>query len=311
MEHYGASLPSHPDRSSLSLDPSDTCKVHTDYETKVEMHYSALCEVSRQNKLKEIITVYESTLKEFNKRRLFEQNIKRTFFHAKSLDESQLEVWRKYLEFEENEANYDRIVLLYERAIVPLCYYSEFWERYASYIFRIHGEEAARAVYVRGIQNFLKKRPDLYLAQGYFEESLGNLDTARGIYKLVYEVIAPGIFDAIFRHLNLERRCKKFDLVEDLYALLHKIANESGQDTLIVFVSCHYAQYQLYTNNNPQKMIEIYENTLKEISSKKVLYLAYIQSLCHIKDQETRLSNTKKTYEKAISEESEVIFIYE
>ena len=58
-------------------------------------------------------------------------------------------------------------------------------------------------------------------------------------------------------------------------------------------------------------MIEIYENALKDIKSKKSLYLVYIHSLSQVKDQTLRLQNTKKTYERAIGEESEVIFIYE
>ena len=311
MEHYGANLPIHPDKLSLTFDVNDPCIPYIDYETKVEMHYSALCEVNRQNRLKEIIAIYENTLKEYNKRRIFEQNIKRTFFHAKSLDEAQLEVWRKYLEFEENEGIYDKIVLLYERCIVPLCYYAEFWERYANFINKHHGNDAARKIYQRGINQFLKKRPDLYLTQGHFEESCGNINEARNFYKLVYEHIVPGLFDAIFRHLNLEKRLGNYELVENLYDMVFSLANESGQDTLVVFVSVHYASYQLYTKNNPKKMIEIYEKALKDIRSKKSLYLVYIQALNQIKNSEERLQNTKKTYELAISEESEVIYIYE
>ena len=151
----------------------------------------------------------------------------------------------------------------------------------------------------------------MYLCQGHFEESLGNLDAARYFYKHVYENIVPGLFDGIFRHLNLERKAKNYELVETLYALTSKIALESGQDTLKMFVSNHYAHYQLYTNKNPEKMIEIYENALKDIKSKKSLYLVYIHSLSQVKDQTLRMQNTKKTYEMAIGEESEVIFIYE
>lgn len=310
MEHYGATLPPHPDKSTLNIDPNDPCNLYPVYETKVEMHYSALCEVNRQNRLKEIIKTYETTLKEYNKRRTFEQNIKRTFFHAKSLDESQLEVWRKYLEYEENEGNHERIVLLYERCIVPLCYYAEFWERYASYIFKVYGEHAAREIYQRGIMLFTRRRPDLYLAQGHFEETLGKLDEARNFYKKVYIEIVPGSFDGIFRHLNLERRSGNSELVEELYKLAFKISYESGQDTLIMFVSAHYGKYQLYVKNEPMKMIEIYEKALNEITSKKSLYLAYIQALNLVRDRDLALENTRKTYEKAISEKSEVIFIY-
>jgi pre-mRNA-processing factor 39 len=311
MEHYGASLPPHPEKAGLNIDPADPCKLYPDFDTKAEMHYSALCEEKRELRLKEIIATYENTLKEYNKRRIFEQNIKRTFFHAKSLDEAQLEVWRKYLEFEENEGSYEKIVLLYERCVVPLCFYHEFWERYAMFMFMTHGEEAARKIFQRGIGKFMKNRPDLYLAQGSFEESLGNVEAAKGFYTQVYENIAPGLFDGIFRHLNLERRLGNFEKVEELFQFAFQQAYSSGQETLVMFVSSKYAQFQLYVKNDTQKMIEIYEKALSEISSKKSLYFAYIKALAQVQDKNKRLELTRKTYEKAISKESEVIFIYE
>ena len=111
--------------------------------------------------------------------------------------------------------------------------------------------------------------------------------------------------------MNLERRLGDFETVEELYKLAFSQAYSSGQDTLVLFVSSHYAKFHLYVRNNPEKMIEIYEKALNEISSKKSLYLAYIRSLAHMQDVEIRLESTRKTYEKAISKESEVIFIYE
>jgi pre-mRNA-processing factor 39 len=310
MEHYGAFPPAHPDRTSLMFDPSDPRTDQSDYETKVEMHYSALCEVHRQNRLKEIVTTYEANLKEFNKRRLFEAGIKRTFFHAKSLDEQQLEVWRKYLEFEENEGNYEKTVLLYERAVVPLCYYAEFWERYAAFIHKSHGDQPARGIFQRAIQKFLKNRPDLYLAQGHFEETLGNLDVARKFYIQVYEDIAPGLFDGIFRHLNLERRAGNLEIVESLYQKALKFAKMSDQDTLTVFVSQHLANFHIFIKNDPSSAIKIYEEALCSITSRKSLYLSYIESL-QFEETSSRLTKIKETYEKSISESSEVIFIYE
>ena len=311
MEHYGAASPVHPDKASLIFDPNDPCMTQTDYDTKVEMHFSALCEVNRQNRLNEIIHTYENTLKEYNKRRAFEAGVKRTFFHAKSIDEQQLGVWRKYLEFEENEGSYDKIVLLYERCVVPLCCYAEFWERYALFLYKVHGEEAARTLYQRAIQKFMKSRPDLYLAQGRFEETLGYVDKAREFYVKVYKDIAPGLFDGIFRHLNLERRAGNLQVVESLFNLALDFAKSSEQDSLIEFVSVQYANFNLFIKNDPDASIRVLEEVICLISSRKSLYLAYIQSLQHEKDLQVRLEKIRNTYEKAVGNSSEVIVIYE
>lgn len=311
MEHYGALKPGQDDKASLNFDPKDPCMTQTDFDAKLEMHYSALCEVNRQIRLKEIVKTYENTLKEFNKRRGFEAGIKRTFFHAKSIDEQQLEVWRKYLDYEENEGNYEKILLLYERCIVPLCYYAEFWDKYAWFLYRAHGEEAARELFQRAIQKFMKSRPELYLAQGHFEEVLGHADKAREFYIKVYQEIAPGLFDGIFRHLNLERRAGNLDKVESLFNLALDFAKNSEQDSLIEFISVQYANFNLFIKNDPESSIKVLEEVIGQIGIRKSLCLAYIQSLQHEKQPEVRLEKIRQTYEKAIGDKSEVIFIYQ
>mmetsp|Transcript_18115 Transcript_18115/g.18108 ORF Transcript_18115/g.18108 Transcript_18115/m.18108 type:complete len:450 (+) Transcript_18115:273-1622(+) len=299
MEHYGVNLPPQPE--SVPLDKSDPC-----YETKAEMYYSATCEVLRQNRLTEIVKAYEATLKEYNKRKNYELNIKRTFFHAKALDDGQLDNWRKYLEFEESEGDHERIVLLYERCITPTCNYPEFWVRYASYIYKKHGEQQAREIYERANTKFLSRRVGMFIAQGQFEEKLDHFDAARALYKHAYVDLVPGLFDGLFKHLNLEKRAGNLEEVEKLYSQAFQFAETSTQDVLIAFVYQNYAQFQFYTMNRPQKMIELYEEALSKVSSRKSLYLIYIQSLSHLNNEDERLIKIKGTYEKAISDESEL-----
>jgi pre-mRNA-processing factor 39 len=62
--------------------------------------------------------IYQKTQTETTKRWTFESEIKRPYFHVKELDGSQLTNWRRYLEFEEAEGNFDRTKFLYERALV-------------------------------------------------------------------------------------------------------------------------------------------------------------------------------------------------
>mmetsp|Transcript_29251 Transcript_29251/g.5283 ORF Transcript_29251/g.5283 Transcript_29251/m.5283 type:complete len:82 (+) Transcript_29251:556-801(+) len=81
MEHYGATPPSKPTGTEISADDPH-------YASKIEMMYSVYCEESKQKRIREIQERYEKTVIEYNKRRGFEQGIKRHFFHSKSLDEN-------------------------------------------------------------------------------------------------------------------------------------------------------------------------------------------------------------------------------
>mmetsp|Transcript_15650 Transcript_15650/g.28481 ORF Transcript_15650/g.28481 Transcript_15650/m.28481 type:complete len:554 (+) Transcript_15650:344-2005(+) len=294
MEHYGASLPvAQPVEGLDTADPF--------YPTKLEMHYSIQCEEAKQVRLREIASRYERTVKEFNKRKGFELTIKRSFFHAKSLDEEQLSNWRKYLEFEESEGDYTRIVLLYERCLMPCSYYAEFWVRYADYIIRVTGEEAARAIYVRANKEFLSRRPDLFLEQGIFEEGLGHLDEARRLYKHVYEKVAPGLFAGLFQHLSLERREKNFEVVDQLYSEAFNIAETSEEPAILTFVTVHYAKYLSLVHGDYRRSLEIYENALRRVTDRKVLYLSYIEAL---RCEQNRADKVRQIFERAISETS-------
>ena len=62
--------------------------------------------------------IYQKTQNEVTKRWQFESEIKRPYFHVKELDGSQLTNWRRYLEFEEAEGNFERTKFLYERCLV-------------------------------------------------------------------------------------------------------------------------------------------------------------------------------------------------
>lgn len=66
--------------------------------------------------------------------------IKRPYFHTKPLDKFQLRNWEEYLNFEIDEKNHDRIVLLFERCVISCANYEEFWSKYARYVEGYHKE---------------------------------------------------------------------------------------------------------------------------------------------------------------------------
>lgn len=55
--------------------------------------------------------------------------IKRPYFHVKPLERAQLKNWRAYLDFEIGEGASDRIVTLFERALIAAALYEDIWIR--------------------------------------------------------------------------------------------------------------------------------------------------------------------------------------
>ena len=64
---------------------------------------------------------------EVNKRKKFEELIKRPYFHTKPLEKTQLKNWLDYLDFEISLGDMSRILVLFERCLIACCLYEDFW----------------------------------------------------------------------------------------------------------------------------------------------------------------------------------------
>ena len=66
---------------------------------------------------------HEKCEEEVEARLLFESKIKRPYFHVKPLDAKQLKNWSAYLDFEIKLGIHERIVVLFERCLIPCAKY--------------------------------------------------------------------------------------------------------------------------------------------------------------------------------------------
>ena len=73
--------------------------------------------------------VFRKTAEKVNKRWLYEDAIKRPYFHLKPLEKAQLKNWKEYLDFEMGEGNHKRICFLFERCVVACALYEDMWEK--------------------------------------------------------------------------------------------------------------------------------------------------------------------------------------
>jgi len=58
--------------------------------------------------------------------------IKRPYFHVKPLERCQLKNWKEYLDFEIEQGDQERIIILFERCLIACALYEEFWIKVSS-----------------------------------------------------------------------------------------------------------------------------------------------------------------------------------
>ncbi|KAH7073019.1 hypothetical protein BKA63DRAFT_516197 [Paraphoma chrysanthemicola] len=149
---------------------------------------------------------YMRTQQDVQARWSFENEIKRAYFHVNELDDAELNNWRKYLDYEEKQGDFDRTRFLYERCLVTCALYDEFWLRYARWMFSQGRDEDARIIYMRASCIFVSiSSPAIRLNWARFEEKLGRTSVARDIYIAMLEQ-APWHQEILLALANVERR---------------------------------------------------------------------------------------------------------
>jgi pre-mRNA-processing factor 39 len=164
------------------------------------------------------LEIFHHTQTETTKRWTYEQEIKRPYFHVTELDESQLVNWRRYLDFEEVEGDYQRTVFLYERCLVTCAHYDEFWLRYARWMHaQSDKDEEVRNIYERASYVYVPiSRPAVRLNWALFEELTGRLDVAQAIHEALL-MLVPGHVETIVSWANLQRRQGGLDAAIAVY----------------------------------------------------------------------------------------------
>ena len=172
-----------------------------------------------------LMEIFHRTQTETTKRWTYEQEIKRPYFHVTDLDEPQLVNWRKYLDFEEGEGNYQRTAFLYERCLVAAAYYDEFWLRFARWMYgQENKQEEVRNIYQRASCIYIPiSRPAVRIKYATFEEMSGRPDVAEAIYEAIL-MNMPGDVETIICWANLQRRQGGLD------AAIAVLKNQIGSD---------------------------------------------------------------------------------
>ncbi|KAG0029080.1 hypothetical protein BGZ81_004162 [Podila clonocystis] len=192
--------------------------------------------------LEESSQIYANTATETNKRWPFEAEIKRPYFHVKPMDSAQLNNWRRYLDFEEAEGDFERTKVLYERCLVTCALYEEFWMRYGVWMRKAGTVDQSADIYGRAARFVPSSEPSARLAYALVEEELGHQEEARKQYQTVLKFV-PGHIESIVRFANFERRQSPQDLSAAEIVYASQLEVENVDETTQMAIVTLYAKF--------------------------------------------------------------------
>lgn len=206
--------------------------------------------------------VHSQTVDAVSARWNFEEGIKRPYFHVKPLERCQLKNWKEYLDFEIEQGEVKRAIVLFERCLIACALYEEFWMKFVKFLQSIkEGDynDKIREVLKRACTIHHPKKPSLHLFWSEFEEMQGNYDKATEILCHI-ETLVPGMLQIVYRRINLERRRGNLDKASELYE--HYVTNSKNK-TIVVNTAIKYARFCWKVENNIDKAIATLKKALE------------------------------------------------
>lgn len=154
--------------------------------------------------------LYQKVQAQVSKRWQYESAIHREHFHIAFLEELELVNWRKYLQFEmveNSKTDIDRVLLLFERAIVPSALHEEVWLLYVRFLIASELYDEALSVFGRACKVLPVGRTEVRLLYAKFMESQGDISAARAIYRGMLRAL-PSSVEVILHLCGLESRAQ-------------------------------------------------------------------------------------------------------
>lgn len=151
--------------------------------------------------------------------------------------------WKDYLDYEIEQGDRRRVLVLFERCLIACALYDEFWLKMIHYLESQPNEpeiiQKTREVYERACTIHHPDKPSLHLLWSAFEEQLANANKAAEILTNL-DKTCPNLLQVAYRRINLERRRGELEKCAQLYE--HYIANTKNKVTAGSF-AIKYARF--------------------------------------------------------------------
>ncbi|KAM8831217.1 pre-mRNA-processing factor 39 [Spinachia spinachia] len=216
--------------------------------------------------------VFNHNEHEVSKRWAFEEGIKRPYFHVKSLEKTQLNNWKEYLDFEIENGIPERVVVLFERCLIACALYEEFWAKYAKYL-EGYSIDGVRHVYKKACSTHLPRKPAIHLLWAAFEEQQGNVEEARSILKSLEQVV-PGLAMVRLRRVSLERRHGN---LEEAEALLREAMESAKNVTETSFYAVKLARQMMKVQRSLSKARKVLLDAIEKDQTSPKLFLNLLE----------------------------------
>ncbi|EGC40169.1 hypothetical protein DICPUDRAFT_25624, partial [Dictyostelium purpureum] len=264
---------------------------------------------------------FNQTLEKTNSRLQFELIVnKRFFFHIQPIDDMTLSVWRSYFSFMEKDTNStkEEIIKLYERCLIPCCYYSEFWLKYVEYLEKLNNQEETKInnelienIFERATKIFLKKRPDIHLKYSlYLEGVKGDTEKAKSVLDNIHSLV-PNHIETILRIISFKKR-NQLNSTQEIIQYFKSILQENESDkSTYPFLLVNYIKFLLLnSDSNKSSVLEESREKLNKavtaFSNSKLLWSYFINFETNIQlfsNDSDKESNNRiiQLYERALN----------
>ncbi|KAJ8955805.1 hypothetical protein NQ318_005346 [Aromia moschata] len=219
--------------------------------------------------------IHKTTVNAVTSRWNYEEGIKRPYFHVKPLERCQLKNWQDYLDYETEQGDRVRIIVLFERCLIACALYEEFWMKFVHYLENLKDSELQskiRDVYERACTIHHLKKPNLHLQWAMFEEGVGNPGRAAEIL-VNLEKSVPNVLQIAYRRINLERRRSDHEKCSQLYE--HYI-NNSKNKMISSNIAIKYSRFCQRVLRDLGKAQEVLKTAISKDPNNPRLYLQLI-----------------------------------
>ncbi|PON41745.1 HAT (Half-A-TPR) repeat, partial [Parasponia andersonii] len=215
--------------------------------------------------------LYQESCRLDEKISTFENNIRRSYFHVKSVDVDQLENWHHYLDFIEMQGDFDWVVKLYERCLIPCANYPEFWMRYAEFMETKGGREIANYALNRATQIFLKRVPVMHLFNARFKEHLGDIIGARAARLHCDGESDSNFVENVVMKANMEKRLGNFVAACNIFAEALAMAVLKKKSHTLPILYVHFSRLKYMITDSADAARDVLIDGIKRLPSCKLL----------------------------------------